>query len=206
MTVHSAKGLEFPVVFIVGLEETIFPHYSANAQHRNLEEERRLAYVAITRARELLYLAHTQIRSLYGKTNTNPRSRFVAEIPAELLNLSGIGSTGYLGFGTEKRGSRRGILGSGTGSVRMGVSQQAADDTDGGHVFGSAAGLAGPAASEVVMEASKLFSVGDDVVHKIFGTGIVEAVEGDAVTIRFAKSGQTKKLLAGLAPIVRLKQ
>ncbi|MDR2109429.1 MAG: UvrD-helicase domain-containing protein [Coriobacteriales bacterium] len=206
MTVHSAKGLEFPVVFIAGLEESIFPHYSASAQHRNLEEERRLAYVAITRARELLYLAHTQIRSLYGKTNNNPRSRFVAEIPAELLSLSGIGSTSYLGFGTEKRGSRRGILGSGTGTGRMGVSLPAADDTDGGHVFGASAGSACSAVSETVPEASELFSIGDDVVHKIFGPGIVEFVEDDAVTIRFAKSGQTKKLLAGLAPIVRLKQ
>jgi len=85
MTLHNAKGLEFPVVFIIGMEDGVFPHYRSMGDSAQLEEERRLAYVGITRARERLYLTHAWSRSLFGQTSYNPPSRFLAEIPGDLL-------------------------------------------------------------------------------------------------------------------------
>jgi DNA helicase-2/ATP-dependent DNA helicase PcrA len=92
MTLHIAKGLEFPVVFIVGLEDGVFPHMRSMTDPAELEEERRLAYVGITRAKERLYLTHAWSRSLYGGSNYNPPSRFLHEIPEELIRL--VESTG----------------------------------------------------------------------------------------------------------------
>lgn len=86
MTLHSAKGLEFPVVFLVGMEEGIFPHSRSMMDDEEMEEERRLAYVGITRAEQELYLTHAQMRTLYGRTNMNPISRFISEIPATLID------------------------------------------------------------------------------------------------------------------------
>src|SRR5690606_12741533 len=86
MTVHAAKGLEFPAVFIIGLEEGVFPHLRSIGEPDELEEERRLAYVAITRAQERLHLTHAWSRTLYGGTQYNPPSRFLDEIPADLLD------------------------------------------------------------------------------------------------------------------------
>lgn len=85
MTLHSAKGLEFPVVFLIGMEESVFPHSRAIFEEEELEEERRLAYVGITRAEKELYLTHASMRTLYGRTNMNPISRFINEIPEELI-------------------------------------------------------------------------------------------------------------------------
>jgi DNA helicase-2/ATP-dependent DNA helicase PcrA len=85
MTLHNAKGLEFPVVFMIGMEDGVFPHYRSMGDSAQLEEERRLAYVGITRARERLYLTHAWSRSLFGQTSYNPPSRFLAEIPSDLL-------------------------------------------------------------------------------------------------------------------------
>ncbi len=128
MTVHSAKGLEFPVVFVAGMEESIFPHVAgwSDDDPAKLEEERRLAYVAITRARKRLFLTYAATRRTYGSTQANPRSRFLNEIPAEDIEFSGIGSSGFEGTGWEKRGDRRGTFGSGKGSEMYG-----------GNVFGS---------------------------------------------------------------------
>ena len=86
MTLHAAKGLEFPSVFLVGMEDGVFPHLRSLGEPAELEEERRLAYVGITRARERLYLTNTWSRMLYGSTQYNPPSRFLDEIPSELLN------------------------------------------------------------------------------------------------------------------------
>ncbi|WP_243290970.1 DNA helicase PcrA [Bacillus sp. FJAT-47783] len=86
MTLHSAKGLEFPVVFLIGMEEGVFPHSRSLMEEAEMEEERRLAYVGITRAEEELFLTNAQMRTLFGRTNMNPESRFIAEIPAELIN------------------------------------------------------------------------------------------------------------------------
>jgi DNA helicase-2/ATP-dependent DNA helicase PcrA len=86
MTMHNAKGLEYPVVFLVGLEDSVFPHHRALGDPHELEEERRLAYVAMTRARERLYLTSAWSRTLFGGTNANPPSRFLKEVPAELID------------------------------------------------------------------------------------------------------------------------
>ena len=217
MTVHSSKGLEFDCVFTAGMEETLFPHMNSVNDAAGIEEERRLAYVAITRARKVLYLTCAQQRQIFGQTSANPVSRFIHEIPAELRQTSGLGSAGFSGTGWEKRGSRRGIAGSGT-------------EAGGGRVFGrsSASGSAGRgdrdragrsghtglsahgSGSYVNPKAGKkeaagvTFSVGDAVDHKTFGRGKVVKVDGDTLHIRFAKTGQTKKLLKDYAPIVKI--
>src|SRR5207249_8811440 len=87
MTLHNAKGLEFPVVFMVGMEDGVFPHFRSMGDTAELEEERRLAYVGVTRAQERLYLTHAWSRSLFGQTSYNPPSRFLAEIPSDLLRV-----------------------------------------------------------------------------------------------------------------------
>ena len=87
MTLHSAKGLEFPVVFMVGMEDGIFPGSRSLMEDGEIEEERRLCYVGITRAKEELYLTHASMRTLYGRTNVNPMSRFIDQIPEELLDI-----------------------------------------------------------------------------------------------------------------------
>lgn len=124
MTIHSAKGLEFDCVFVAGMEETLFPHSNSSFDPQGLEEERRLAYVAITRARKRLYLTNAFTRTIFGQSTANPASRFIAEIPQELRKSVGTGSSGFSGSGWEKRGSRRGIAGSGT-------------EAGGGRVFGT---------------------------------------------------------------------
>ncbi|MBE6183809.1 DNA helicase PcrA [Heyndrickxia ginsengihumi] len=86
MTLHSAKGLEFPIVFLIGMEEGVFPHSRSLMEEAEMEEERRLAYVGITRAEEELYITNAAMRTLYGRTNMNPVSRFIQEIPQELLD------------------------------------------------------------------------------------------------------------------------
>jgi len=200
MTVHTAKGLEYPVVFVAGLEESIFPHMNSMFDPSGLEEERRLAYVAITRARERLYLTHAHARSIYGATQHNPTSRFVAEIPAECVETSGVGSLGVSGSGWEKRGDRRGTSGHGSGGgagAGFGGSGSA-----GSRVFGG--GAPKPESREPKRPAES-FAVGDLVDHKAFGTGRVMSVNGDALEIRFDRTGGTKKLLVGYAPIVKIK-
>ncbi len=208
MTVHAAKGLEFPVVFIAGMEEGIFPHMNSMNTPKELEEERRLAYVAITRARELLHITAAQHRSLFGMTQANPRSRFVAEIPEGCLVTSGVGSRGYVGTGWEKRGDRHGIYGSGTAyeqsgsTARRRTSGQSRADIKNG----SASGLHGGYAGKESQTVKEVFAVGDTIDHKIFGRGVVVSVDGDALSVRFAKTGDVRKLLIGFAPIVKMGQ
>jgi DNA helicase-2/ATP-dependent DNA helicase PcrA len=91
MTLHTAKGLEFPVVFLTGMEDGTFPHMRALADPKELEEERRLAYVGITRARERLYLSRAAVRSAWGAPQYNPPSRFLDEIPGDLLDWQRLG-------------------------------------------------------------------------------------------------------------------
>ena len=202
MTVHSSKGLEFDHVFVAGMEESLFPHMNSIMDAGAVEEERRLAYVAITRARKKLCLTCAQQRQLFGQTSANPVSRFLREIPEELRKTSGVGSAGFSGTGWEKRGSRRGIAGSGS-------------EAGEGRVFGrsSASGAGGRTARErsaVAADAGKkaaagmTFSQGDMVDHKTFGRGKVTKVDGDTLHVRFQKSGQTKKLLKDYAPIVKI--
>ena len=198
MTVHSAKGLEFPVVFIAGMEEGIFPHMNSLYDEGGIEEERRLAYVAITRAMKHLAIVYAQNRLLYGSSQNNPRSRFIEEIPQECLKTAGIGSRGYSGTGHAKRGSRKGMYGSGTRY------EQSASAT-GGRIFGSRTERIAKSASDIAAEKrASTFAAGDRVDHKVFGRGTVLEVHGDELQIRFEKSGQTKKLLRGYAPIVKI--
>ena len=86
MTAHTAKGLEFPMVFVVGLEEGLFPHFASLSDPSALEEERRLCYVAMTRARDRLYLTNATMRRMHGQSRFNPPSRFLDEIPADLID------------------------------------------------------------------------------------------------------------------------
>jgi DNA helicase-2/ATP-dependent DNA helicase PcrA len=107
MTLHNAKGLEYPVVFVIGMEEGVFPHTRSLTEPDQLEEERRLCYVGITRAQERLYLLHAWSRSLWGGVNYNPASRFLAEVPAELVALAEQSEDGGLGdAGPGRRGGR----------------------------------------------------------------------------------------------------
>ena len=108
MTLHSAKGLEFPVVFLVGAEEGVFPHTRALTEPDELEEERRLAYVGITRAQERLYVTHAWSRSLFGSTQYNPPSRFLDEIPGELVESRG-NVTGRSSYGRQSLRPRVGL-------------------------------------------------------------------------------------------------
>ena len=203
MTIHSAKGLEFPVVFVAGMEEGIFPHTSYEGDPAAVEEERRLAYVAITRARKKLYLTHAATRRTYGSVQANPPSRFLNEIPAADIERTGVGSSGFTGVGWEKRGDRRGTFGSGRGS-----------SVYGGNVFGSRTRSTGvaPRASEVAPARqapsrpapSTSFSAGDKVSHKTFGPGTVLSVSGDTIEVKFSRTGKTKKLLKGFAPLVKI--
>ncbi|WP_229769690.1 ATP-dependent helicase [Parafannyhessea umbonata] len=226
MTIHSAKGLEFPVVFVAGMEEGIFPHRAHEGDAESIEEERRLAYVAITRAERRLYLTYAVTRRMFGSVQTNPRSRFLNEIPAEDVNAIGVGSSGFSGVGWEKRGDRHGTYGSGRGS-----------EVYGGHVFGShtrstggtrpsgtaapswpgrpiggasagtGAGSSRPAAAAPMRDrkkAEETFAPGDQVSHKTFGPGIVKEASGDTITVYFTRTGKTKKLMKGFAPIVKI--
>lgn len=230
MTVHSAKGLEFPVVFVAGLEEGIFPHvagFGGSDDPGKLEEERRLAYVAITRARKKLFLTYAATRRTYGSTQANPRSRFINEIPEVDIEFSGVGSAGFEGVGWEKRGDRRGTYGSGTGSEYGGsvfgsytrstgrTQRHTGVSPDAGRkpsTFGSGAPRPRKAAASPAVEqrrpdaakAAETFAPGDQVSHKTFGPGTVISAAGDMIEVQFEKSGQTKKLMKGFAPVVKI--
>lgn len=202
MTVHSAKGLEFPVVFVAGMEEGIFPHAAHEADSASLEEERRLAYVAITRAERKLYLTYAVTRRAFGSTQANPRSRFLNEIPEEHIRTVGVGSAGFSGLGWEKRGDRHGTFGSGRGSEMYG-----------GRVFGSATRSSSLSSRREsaptpirpdARRAAETFAEGDHVSHKTFGPGVVTGVKGDTIEVLFSRTGKKKKLMKGFAPLVRV--
>lgn len=201
MTIHAAKGLEFDCVFVAGMEESLFPHGNSSQDSQGLEEERRLAYVAITRARKKLYLTNAFTRQIFGQSSANPPSRFIGEIPLELRKGIGMGSAGFSGSGWEKRGSRRGIAGSGS-------------EAGGGRVFGQSSASGSRPRQQtrpaVKPEAQKkaaakmTFTKGDTVDHKVFGRGTITKVDGDTLHVRFNRTGQTKKLLKDYAPIVKI--
>jgi DNA helicase-2/ATP-dependent DNA helicase PcrA len=191
MTLHTAKGLEYPVVFLVGMEDNVFPHANSIFDPARCEEERRLCYVGITRARERLYLTHAQSRALFGSSQYNPPSRFIDEIPAEHMKTEGAGSAG---FGGSAPGRGRGDRG---GSVRWGSTAPRAAASGEGRVFGS-----GAQREREIKERLEL-AVGDTIEHKVFGRGTVLEVAGDKVTVHFPELG-TKNLLMGYAPIRRI--
>ena len=191
MTLHSAKGLEFPTVFIVGLEEGIFPHSRTLLDATQLEEERRLAYVGITRAEQRLYLSHAWSRGLHGSRQYNPPSRFLDEIPAALLDKKGSVDTGA----DEGRGQLRGDW-------------KQTPVPDFRRRSGDVTSRASEAIRPVVREpkVSNSFVIGDDVVHPVFGEGVIIDLVGTGekaeATVRFVDRG-TKVLALAWAPLTK---
>src|SRR5215218_6248527 len=179
MTLHNAKGLEYDAVFMIGCEEGVFPHMRS-IEEGNLEEERRLCYVGLTRARQRLYLTCARRRSLFGGRGHNLPSRFLGELPEELIERH-------------------------VNAPRTGWSRAAGDARQAvlGGSFGSGGGL--PTQDDLRRQPSPSlveFRTGDDVVHASFGEGVVTSVEpGSVVVVRFAGDGAERKLMADYAPL-----
>lgn len=183
MTLHSAKGLEFPVVFITGMEEGLFPSIACMMNPEEIGEERRLAYVGITRAKEKLYLTKTKSRMLFGSTSFNKESRFVTEIPDKLL---------------EKTGESRMFQGGAVSSNTVGIGTKPA----------SAYSPSKPAFyQKPAVKSGVTYSVGDTVLHKIFGKGMIVSAEkmgnDTLLEIAFDKAG-TKKLMANFCKMEKI--
>jgi DNA helicase-2/ATP-dependent DNA helicase PcrA len=179
MTLHSAKGLEFPVVFLIGLEDGVFPHVRSLGDPDELEEERRLCYVGLTRAEERLYLCHAWSRMMFGTTDYRPPSRFLDEIPAELVDS------------LADDDSRR--RGGGRGAHREAV---------------VAAALRRETAAIGARGAEQLgLQVGDDVRHDKFGEGVIVDITGTGdkaeARVQFRDVGE-KTLLLSWAPLARV--
>lgn len=185
MTLHTAKGLEFPVVFLTGMEDGVFPHMRALGQVKELEEERRLAYVGITRARERLYLTRSSMRSAWGQPSYNPPSRFLEEIPETHLNWKRTGSVGA----PASAGPAGGVA----------ASLSSARSRSGG-----AQGFATRRATEKPVVS---LTVGDRVTHDQFGLGTVVGVKGTGAnaeaTVDFGGE-KPKRLLLRYAPVEKL--
>ena len=210
MTLHSAKGLEFPNVFLLGLEEGVFPHTRALTDPGELEEERRLAYVGITRAQRKLHLTCAWSRSLFGQTQYNPPSRFLDEIPAALVEQVGApsrrGGSGGSSYRSAVGGSSR------TNEAqpyRRGASVSSFDpDDDDASAHRErvveAAMRAGRAAVQPSGADSIGLRVGDDVEHPTFGEGVIIAMRGEGeraeASVRFPGVG-TKHLALAWAPL-----
>ncbi|RDI36701.1 DNA helicase PcrA [Falsibacillus pallidus] len=184
MTLHSAKGLEFPVVFLLGLEEGVFPHSRSLMEEEEMEEERRLAYVGITRAEEQLFITNAQMRTLYGRTSMNPVSRFIGEIPEDLMEdmaaeakqqqrkASPFGSSGFSGRTQNRMQPRKPV-------------SRPVPNTTGANAVG--------------------WNVGDKAEHKKWGVGTVVSVKGEGegveLDIAFPSPIGVKRLLAKFAPV-----
>ena len=201
MTLHAAKGLEFPVVFLIGMEENVFPLSRAAEDPDELEEERRLAYVGITRAEKILYLTNANSRLLFGRTNYNRPTRFINEISSDLLEYQGLARPANTSF---KASYSSGGLAFGQGmSLAQALQDRkrsAAPKTiqSSGLPFGQFTAGAKSASSETN------WSIGDIALHKKWGEGTVLEVSGSGATqelkINFPEVG-LKKLLASVAPI-----
>jgi DNA helicase-2/ATP-dependent DNA helicase PcrA len=187
LTLHAAKGLEFPVVFMVGMEEGIFPHSRSKDDPEQMEEERRLAYVGVTRAKDKLYLTHVFKRMIYGREEVAEPSRFLADLPAELIDLQNPQS-----FRRERR--RDVVL-----TPRRADSYRAQTRWD------------SPARprreSKLAARPSGQFSIGDRVQHKAFGEGTVISVKDsggeEMVAVAFPGKG-IKQLLTSIAPLEKI--
>jgi DNA helicase II / ATP-dependent DNA helicase PcrA len=183
MTLHSAKGLEFPVVFLIGLEEGVFPHSRSLMEEAEMEEERRLAYVGITRAEQDLYITNAQMRTLFGRTSMNAASRFIKEIPDDLIEPfqkpSRMGTSGGLASPSLSRQTATG--------PRNPVVRPTLQST-GGDGIG--------------------WNVGDKAEHGKWGIGTVVSVKGEGegkeLDIAFPKPVGIKRLLAKFAPIKKV--
>lgn len=219
MTLHTAKGLEFPIVFLTGMEHGVFPHSRSLADEKELAEERRLAYVGLTRARQRLYVSRAESRRMWGQHQFNPASQFLTEIPIELIDWEREGKTppahagfdgGFGGFGqdTGVRGFRYRDAQRFSGS-HWGASPSARNyakaATEGISEAQEAARVNKPAPRTEVDPDKEVISVktGDMVEHKTFGSGVVTAVQGQGnkavAVVQFAES--EKRLLLRYAPL-----
>nr|WP_298987781.1 DNA helicase PcrA [uncultured Micrococcus sp.] len=223
MTLHTAKGLEFPVVFLTGMEHGVFPHARSMTDEKELAEERRLAYVGLTRARERLFLSRAEARSLWGQHQFNPPSQFLGEIPERLIeweregttrsagsltSLTGAGTSRYAGrFGSGGEGGRPSWAsrddGTGARPARLTRGEEAADLTVPSSVVRGKA----PSRVQPQKEIAAL-NPGDRVSHATFGAGRVDAVTGagdkTVATVTFEDSGAQKRLLLRYAPLTQL--
>ncbi|MEH7495285.1 DNA helicase PcrA, partial [Neobacillus niacini] len=204
MTLHSAKGLEFPVVFLIGLEEGVFPHSRSLMEEAEMEEERRLAYVGITRAEQTLFITNAQMRTLFGRTSMNPASRFISEIPEELLE------------GVEKEERRNTTFGS-RGGTSFGRSASGSTGTSFGRSTSGTSGTSfgTPVTRKPVMRPIAAstggdtvgWKVGDKAEHGKWGIGTVVSVKGEGegteLDIAFPSPTGIKRLLAKFAPITK---
>ncbi|MEU1419356.1 DNA helicase PcrA [Kitasatospora sp. NPDC086009] len=203
MTLHTAKGLEFPVVFLTGMEDGIFPHMRALNQVKELEEERRLAYVGLTRARERLYLTRSVLRSAWGQPSYNPASRFLEEIPDTLVEWKRTGAASVPASRGYSSGSSWGGKSAGSGGSSRGASRGAAAAASPKAGWGQSARRAGTAVEREVVA----LAVGDRVTHDTFGLGTVVATAGVGdkaqATVDFGTEGR-KQLLLRYAPVEKL--
>ncbi|WP_417215322.1 DNA helicase PcrA [Arthrobacter sp.] len=205
MTLHTAKGLEFPVVFLTGMEHGIFPHQRSMADPKELAEERRLAYVGLTRARRRLYVTRAEYRSLWGQSQYNPASQFLEEIPAHLLEWkregaarSAPGTFGGTGDFATSRYDAGSYWGSGSGGGRR------SGDAEPGSLrttpTARAVGRVQPQKEVIAL------SVGDKVSHTSFGEGVVLALEGagDKTVAKVKFTAEEKRLLLRYAPLSKI--
>lgn len=209
MTLHAAKGLEFPVVFLIGMEEGVFPLSRASEEPDELEEERRLAYVGITRAEEILFLTNANTRTLFGKTGYNRPSRFLREISDDLLQYQGLARPANSSFGVRFTKEEPIQFGQGM-SLQQALQTRKANaqpqkHTGGAQPFSKATGgLPFSKASDSGNSATD-WEIGDIAHHKKWGDGTVLEVTGSGKTqelkIKFPEVG-LKKVLASVAPIV----
>ncbi|HEY0826520.1 MAG TPA: DNA helicase PcrA [Bacilli bacterium] len=204
MTLHSAKGLEFPVVFLIGMEEGVFPHSRALEDNEELEEERRLAYVGITRAERELFLTCASTRTLYGRTAANAPSRFLKEIPGEVREIIASGGDSFGGRSNTSFADRR----------------KAAYSWESGAASGGGFGQSNPSGGQSSRDKVRIisagqsvsgdqtdFKTGDKVSHGKWGTGLIVSVKGTGddmeLHIAFPAPVGVKRLLARFAPITK---
>jgi DNA helicase-2/ATP-dependent DNA helicase PcrA len=204
MTLHAAKGLEFPVVFLVGMEDGVFPHVRALGDPSELEEERRLAYVGITRAMQKLHLTSAWSRMMHGQTQYNPPSRFLDEIPSELI--SEIGGTRMLRSRRDRSGGGRTYGGGGSSELPTGRTFGGGGrDSHSDDVVESALAAANkptPSGAESIG-----LKVGDDVRHSQWGEGVIVEIDGVGdkaeASVHFPSVGP-KRLLLSWAPLEKI--
>lgn len=189
MTVHSAKGLEFPMVFILGLEEGIFPHSRSALSPTEMEEERRLMYVGLTRAKERVYLLYTEQRTIFGSTQVNPPSRFISEIPNHLIEEKELKRSGMMG----QRHFKKSFHSFPVASKKVSSLQEALKRQEKSE--GTEEGIT-PLSPESVRP-------GDMVEHPQFGSGLIVSIAGTLATIAFKRSG-VKKMMLGVAPLKKV--
>jgi DNA helicase II / ATP-dependent DNA helicase PcrA len=202
MTLHTAKGLEFPVVFLTGMEHGVFPHQRSMGDSEQMAEERRLAYVGLTRAEQRLYLTRAESRSLWGQTQHNPPSQFLADLPEELVENSGSSSSTWSPSGAPSRGS----TGFGRSAGSGWGSEPALTGGPGGDATFSPVAKRTPRSHVNPEREIPSLVPGDQVQHEKFGRGEVLSVEGsgDKSVAKVSFAGSEKRLLLRYAPVEKV--